>query len=72
MSVLRSRDREEEGDKLSFLEWALRGKVHERPPNEPLWLIPGHGQGVGKRAVPLSLLADDLRRSAKTKMLNDQ
>lgn len=64
MSVLRSWDREKEGDKLSFLEWALRGKVHERPPNEPLWLIPGHRQGVGERAVPLSLLAGVLRAIA--------
>lgn len=35
--------------------------VHERPPNEPLWLIPGHRQGVGEWAVPLSLLAGVLR-----------
>ena len=29
-----------------------------------MWLIPGHGQGVGERAVPLSLLAGVLRAIA--------
>lgn len=65
MSALRNQDRDKEDEKgRPFLEWALRWEVHERPPNEHLWLIPGHRQGVGEWAVPLSLLAGVLRAIA--------